>query len=173
MTPCGRCIKCRLKKSSDWAFRMMCETGRSKFGYVGPALAIPPDPISFMVMVTAGNDGSTGVEYDQSNYGNKHLSTAANILGSVASLGATNALATVVTNQFASKSMTHVLFSEIGGLSSTQAVSVASASMAAGVAVAVIIVAIHITGLRKYNKRMRDFIAGEVYKIHNAPILQG
>jgi hypothetical protein len=25
MIPCGRCISCRLKKSSNWAFRMMCE----------------------------------------------------------------------------------------------------------------------------------------------------
>ena len=24
--PCGRCVACRLKKSSDWAFRMICES---------------------------------------------------------------------------------------------------------------------------------------------------
>lgn len=29
--PCGRCVTCRLKSSSDWAFRMMCESKSHSF----------------------------------------------------------------------------------------------------------------------------------------------
>ncbi len=154
------------------SFRVMCETGRSKFGYIGPALAIPPEPMSFMVMITASTGGNTEIEYEQNNYANKDLSTVATGASFVAGLGASNAFATMIANQFATQSMKHVLFSEVMGMGSANASSLASVSIAAGVVLVVALVAIYATGLRKYNKRMKDYIAGEVYKIHNSPTSQ-
>lgn len=42
--PCGRCVTCRLKNSSDWAFRMLCETKtHSSASFI--TLTISPDSL--------------------------------------------------------------------------------------------------------------------------------